>query len=56
MRLAARQEFETNYTAKVNHDRLLTIYRAAPGDAASIRMIQQKRYERRAGLPSFRYL
>jgi glycosyltransferase involved in cell wall biosynthesis len=29
MRLAARQEFETHYTAEANHDRLLKIYRAA---------------------------
>jgi glycosyltransferase involved in cell wall biosynthesis len=29
MRLAARQEFEDHYTAKVNHDRLLRIYEAA---------------------------
>jgi glycosyltransferase involved in cell wall biosynthesis len=29
MRLAARQEFEANYTAAVNHDRLMRIYQAA---------------------------
>jgi glycosyltransferase involved in cell wall biosynthesis len=29
MRIAARQQFETHYTAKANHDRLLKIYRAA---------------------------
>lgn len=29
MRLAARQEFETHYTAKISHDRLMRIYAAA---------------------------
>ena len=29
MRQAARQEFETHYTAKMSHDRLLSIYDAA---------------------------
>jgi glycosyltransferase involved in cell wall biosynthesis len=29
MRLAARQEFEANYSAKVSHDRLIRIYHAA---------------------------
>jgi glycosyltransferase involved in cell wall biosynthesis len=29
MRLAARQEFEAKYTAKVNHERLIRIYHAA---------------------------
>ena len=29
MRRAARQEFETHYTAKVNHDRLMQIYESA---------------------------
>ena len=47
MRLAARQEFEANYTAKVNHDRLIRIYHAAHEQMHRRRQTQPPSYTRR---------